>query len=269
MHADLTPRESAVLLYLAKTRVLSKLRDNTLAHKAADAHLDAMTVAVMYSFLRGRKAYKSGGINAAVKAVRDGLLKSLPPVLLKTVAAGGNAAIAKVPKHRAAMRALKPQRPGQPHSSEPPFNLQFNATDEAAIAWAKQHAAELAKDLSETSRDRIKDAVARATEGDGIEAAYDDILDAVGDETRADMIARTETMWAMAEGQQQGWEQAAEAGLLDDDQQVVWIATSGCCDDCDEMDGETRPLNGEYDDPDYADGPPAHPNCRCTEGIAG
>jgi hypothetical protein len=166
------------------------------------------------------------------------------------------------------MRTLKPQRPGQPHSDEPPFRLQFNAKDESAIAWAQDHAAELAEGLSKTSRDDIKSAVAAALEGDGIESSYDDILDAVGDEDRAAMIARTETMWAANEGQQQGWEQAAEAGLLDEDQQVVWIATSGCCDDCDDMDGETRPLNGEYDDPDYADGPPAHPNCRCTEGIA-
>ena len=39
------------------------------------------------------------------------------------------------------------------------------------------------------------------------------------------------------------------------------------CDDCDELDGTTAPINGSY--AGGADGPPLHPNCRCTEGISG
>ena len=269
---ELTSRQSAVLLLAAKLRVdalnVAK-RDQTPLHAAADAHLDAMTVAVHYSFLKGRKAYKSGGTDAAVRAIRAALLVSLPPVLLKCVAAGGEAALKALPKPRAAaMRALKPQVPGQPHSTTGPFGLAFNVNDPAAIEWAQEHAAELAQGLSDTSRQAIKDAIAAALEGDGLDAAYDDILDAVGDPVRASMIARTETMWAASEGQQQGWNQAIDAGLLSSNDRVEWIATSGACDICANLDGETRPVNGEYDDSDGADGPPQHPNCRCTEGIS-
>lgn len=233
-------------------------------HKAADTHLNAMTVAVMYGFMKGRKAYKSGGTKAAVKAIRASLLVSLPPVLLKCVEAGGKVAYAKV--HRAsALRTLRPQVPGQPHDTSGDFGLAFNVTDPNAVQWARDHAAELADGLSATSEQDIQDAVASALAGDGLDAAYDDILAAVGDEARANMIARTEIMDAANEGLAQGWDQAQEAGLLGSDAKKVWIATSGCCDECDEVDGEEVPLDEDFS---VGDDPPLHPNCRCTMGIA-
>ncbi len=116
------------MLLVAKLRVVAR-RDEMVVHAVADKHLSAMTVAVMYGFLRGRKAYKSGGIGtssgakAAVSAVRAALLVSLPLVLLKAVVAGGNAGIAMLPRRRAAsaMRTLKP------------FDIRFDATSEEAI----------------------------------------------------------------------------------------------------------------------------------------
>lgn len=420
----LTLQTSAALLLLAKHHASAR-RDNNAVHKAADAHYKAMLLAVQYAFLRGRKAYKSGGIDAAVKAIRTGLLVSLPPVLGKVLEAGGKATIAGLPKNRAAefdeaqhprddkgrfgnsdihvyhitsksaplasfkekgilpsthsiygngvymantpestqyyesldkgqllridkeklvekfgvypqsktgveydehtgevtlsgnraippdmvdvktsagwqklsewkapaaptaklsragfpmkrQTSFKPQRPTglkwpTRHASLrtlAPIAIRFDVADPNAVKWAKEHAAELADGISETSRERIKDAVARAVAGAGIDEAYDDILDAVGSEARADVIARTETMTAANEGQREAWDQAVEKGLLSEDSKAVWIATSGCCDDCDDLDGETRDLDGEYPDPG-ADGPPLHPNCRCTEGIAG
>jgi hypothetical protein len=274
-----TPRASALMLLAAKMRVAAK-RNNTPVHQAADKHLGAMQLAVMYGFLRGRKAYKAGGVDAAVKAIHAALLVSLPPVLVKTFVAGGNAGAGIVPKRRVAetsgagchdagvREADRSRTASRPITTLAPFDIRFDVSSPEAIAWAKEHAAELADGLSETSRDNIKDAIASALEGDGIDAAYDDILAAVGDSDRAEMIARTEVMTAANEGQREGWSQAVDAGLLPKDTEIEWIATSDCCDDCADLDGATRPIDGEYEDSDAGDGPPLHPNCRCTEGVA-
>lgn len=397
------PKHGEVLVDAKHIRTAASVRrDHNPLHAAADKHLPAMTVAVSYAFMRGRKAYKCGGKDAAVKAIRAALLESLPPVLLKTLVAGGEAglgmlklraagdvdghefhgnqwkdgastvserttpkgvdvlsvslpdsqgwisfqtksapassdhlALKHVPSGFAAVKNAEVKTKGtgegfrlykealghlhakgfegiasnrndrnessnklwdsfKRHGAEVttvthgddtfdllkhlsaavlrsaanPISIRFDATDENAIQWAHDHAAELATGISDTSRERIANAIERAVAGDGIDAAYDDILAAVGDEDRADMIARTEVMTAANEGQREGWDQAVEAGLLPDDSKVEWIATSGCCDDCDELDGETRDIDGEYDDADAGDGPPLHPNCRCTEGIA-
>jgi hypothetical protein len=146
------------------------------------------------------------------------------------------------------------------------FDLTFNASDPVAAKWAREHAAELATSLSDTTRQAIKDAVARQQETG--EDSYDDILDAVGDETRAELIARTESMRAANEGQREAWDQAVEAGLLPDDARKVWIAAGDPCPECEVLDGEEVDLGEDYPG-DGGDGPPLHPNCRCTEGVVG
>ncbi len=150
----------------------------------------------------------------------------------------------------------------------PRLDMRFDATNPRAAQWAKDHAAELAKGISDTTEERIKDAVSRAFEGAGIDELFGDIEDAVGDEDRAALIGRTEAMTAVNEGQREGWDQAIESGLLSGDEKVAWIATSDACPECEELDGETRGIDGEYPG-DGGDGPPLHPNCRCTEGIIG
>lgn len=254
------PKHGEVLIDSKHLRSASRHPESQI-HAAADAHLTQMTVAVMYAFLKGRKAYKSGGTAAATKAVRAALLESLPPVLVKAFKAGGNAAVEKLPKVKLAeMRAAK----DKPVDAK--LTMKFDAKNEAASKWAKQHAGELAKDISATTEQAIKDAVARAQEEGDLRQQRDDILDAVGDESRAELIARTESMTAANEGQREAWDQAVDAGLLTGDERREWIATSDACDDCSELDGETTDLDGEYPN-DGGDGPPLHPNCRCTEGI--
>lgn len=150
-------------------------------------------------------------------------------------------------------------------TADGPLNIRFDVSDPNAVKWAREHAAELAKGLSETSRQDIQDAVANALDGDGIDAAYDDILAAVGDEDRADLIARTEIMDAANQGFLQGLSQAQDAGLLPEDATKQWIATSGCCDECDDLDGEEVLLDEDFSSGD--DSPPAHPRCRCALGV--
>jgi hypothetical protein len=77
---------------------------------------------------------------------------------------------------------------------------------------------------------------------------------------RAETIARTLTIDASAEGQAQLWKQAVEKGELDEaDWDVIWIVTKDdrLCDECLEMEGERRPIDGTYEN---GEGPPTlHP----------
>lgn len=84
---------------------------------------------------------------------------------------------------------------------------------------------------------------------------------------RATLIARTEVIAAANEGQRQLWAQAVGKGLLGWDQLRVWIVTPDdrLCQECASYGGSKTPL-GEPFDNGY-DGPPAHPGCRCSQGL--
>lgn len=91
---------------------------------------------------------------------------------------------------------------------------------------------------------------------------------------RARRIARTETIFAESKGRQETWKAAEEAGALPKVQRV-WISQPPGpspdmpCEICIGLDGSTAPLTGEYDSDELGpiQGPPAHPNCTCTETI--
>jgi hypothetical protein len=261
-------------------------------HRAADAHYKPMLLAVQASFNIGRKAYKSGGVDAAVSAIKRALLIALPPVLIKTFVAGGNVGVGMVPKRRAAetvMRCSRCEYPTrdkeQEHpgicvcggyiddvpnlnlraAADKPFDIRFDVSDPAAAKWAREHTSKIADDISQTSKDRINEAIATALEGDGLDAAYDTILSAVGDESRADMIARTESMDSANQGALAGFNAAQDAGLLPANATKVWIASPDACDDCIELDDEEVAIDEDFSSGD--DAPPAHPNCRCSVGI--
>lgn len=85
---------------------------------------------------------------------------------------------------------------------------------------------------------------------------------------RAMTIARTETMWAANRGILESWAAAVEEGLLDGAAVKVWFASDDerTCPTCgDELDGERVPLGEDFSN--GADGPPDHPDCRCTMTI--
>lgn len=226
-------------------------------HDAADAHLKAVTVAVRYAFAKGRKALGNPpNAERAAKAVKAALLEVLPGTLSKVLKTGGELASTKLPAMKAAALA----------TAAAPLKMRFDVSNPLAVKWAKEHAAELATQISDTTEQAIRDAVAKAVESGDLSAAIDEIETAVGDDTRAELIARTEIMTAANEGQRQAWDQAAEAGFLSGDERRVWIAAGDACPLCDALDGEETDLGGSYSG-DGGDGPPLHPNCRCTEGI--
>lgn len=84
---------------------------------------------------------------------------------------------------------------------------------------------------------------------------------------RASTIARTETNAAMNRGQRATWRDLSATGLLDTARwRREWLTVlpaPGVCEICAPLDKEQAPIHGVY--ADGTDGPPAHPNCRCTE----
>lgn len=152
-----------------------------------------------------------------------------------------------------------------------PTSFAFDTNNSDAASWATDHAGELISGVTQATRDSIHDLVADAfNSDDGYDASalVDDIAAEIGgDEARAELIAQTETMAAANAGQQEAWAQAVDSGLLNGDEQQEWIVSDddAACDDCSDLDGETVGLDEEFSD--GSDGPPAHPNCRCTLGL--
>jgi SPP1 gp7 family putative phage head morphogenesis protein len=149
----------------------------------------------------------------------------------------------------------------------------FDRTNPNAVEKVREQAADLIKGISETTREQIKDLVEQAfTDPDmDVHSLADEIDAIIDDPDRAETIARTEVMSAANEGQLEAWDQAKEDGLLTGAEQKEWIVTPDdrLCPVCEPMDGETVPIDEDFDvDGDLLDGPPAHPNCRCTLGLS-
>lgn len=182
----------------------------------------------------------------------------------------------------------------------------FDVTNPRVTEWIRQHSAELVTEISDSSKQAIRDLVARAyTEGipapalgrmirqsigltsrqaravanmrarmmaDGKRA---DVIERVTDayakrllRQRAEMIARTELIKAETQGQLALWKQQVAAGMLPGDVLKEWIVTDDdrLCPECQDLDGNKVPLDLNF--VGGVDGPPLHPNCRCAFRLA-
>ena len=136
-------------------------------------------------------------------------------------------------------------------------DVMLDQANEQAIAWAQEHAAELVRGLDQTTRDMVRTLVGEALEQGWSNDTLADELEGseAFDDARSERIARTETAFADVSGNLIGWK---ASGVVESKQ---WIVGAGCCDECEELDGETVDLDGTFSD--GSDGPPAHPMCRC------
>lgn len=131
-----------------------------------------------------------------------------------------------------------------------------------AVTWADGHAADLVTGITETMRDRLRDAIADGLdENTGMQGILANILQAgIFDEDRADMIARTEVANANQQGALAGMKQAAGTGLYVTKE---WYPDPQACDIC--LDNAAQgeiPYDEEFDSGD--DAPTAHPFCECS-----
>lgn len=88
---------------------------------------------------------------------------------------------------------------------------------------------------------------------------------------RARTVARTETLYASNQGQNELWKQAVDAGQLEASQKRRWLTTpdSRARDDHVEMHGQERGLDEPFESPSGSKIEPGEePNCRCGQGLA-
>jgi hypothetical protein len=272
--------------------------------QAADAQQSKLEVAVTYAFAMGRKALSKTSPNPDVvaNAVKRALFAVLPKTLLAVLNEGGRVGLEILQQQLRTAGGPgsghfgHAGRPGEVGGSAPfqivypdgsvqqfrasdsfrtakkdkktsPFSITFNVKNPHAKQWAEEHATELAKDLSDTTRDAVRRAIAEIFETGDADEAFARIREAVGNKARAALIARTEVLRAAHAGQRLAWDQAVDEGFLSGDERRVWIATPiNPCPLCQELDGKTAQLGKDYP-LDGGEGPPLHPNCRCTEGI--
>lgn len=167
------------------------------------------------------------------------VLDELVPLLEKALAEGGAAALAQLPVVKDVERMLA-------------------LVNEYGVEYAKEAAAELVKNISEATRNMIRSDVREAME----QGWSNDVLASrlqggyAFSPERAEVIARTETAKADVEGNIAAYK---ESGVVSGKQ---WITGAGCCDLCDELDGEIVGLDEEFPN-EGGNGPPLHPNCRC------
>jgi len=186
------------------------------------------------------------------------------------------------------------------------FKLLFDIINPRAVAWARDRVGNLIREVSEGTRQAIRQLIAAALERGGhpydtarrirqyiglterqmraldnywerlsIEGLparrVDEMVDAYARRLlrdRAKLIARTETIQAAAEGARESWRQAVDAGLLREDEwEREWITTED-----DRTCEVCLAMDGKRAPINGAyengsGGPTLHPACRCTEGL--
>lgn len=200
---------------------------------------------------------KAKRANAAVDALDFSDWTNLPPLLqgaIVTVAvAGGSSALDQLGLFDDTTKQLMTQ----------------NAT-----AWASDRAAEMVGmkwvddelvpnpnaewQITEGTRSMIRSLTVQAeSEGWGADEFSNALQDSTAfSDSRAEMIARTESAKADVHGNIQGWK---ASGVVESKQ---FLAAPDCCDECQELDGEVVGLDDTFSD--GSDGAPLHPNCRCN-----
>lgn len=246
-------------------------------HRAADRFVKDLENAVLDAFDAGMEAMSRDALKAAlvsqdmrqvyllvsgaIMVTANTLRPELEAVYTDIMRASG----------RAAARRLRKQiAPRDARLADVAFA--FDVTDPRAVEWISNHAAETITGISEKTRTEIRDLVEEAfVEQFDVDELADKIAEVIDDPDRADTIARTESMRASNQGQIESWKQATDEGLLTGEEQKEWITTPDdrLCPICEPLDGETTPMDKPFStELGRVDGPPVHPNCRCTIGLS-
>ena len=209
-------------------------------------------------------------MSAAITAFEKSFTPRFESVLSDVQAASGTAA-AKTLRQQLKARNAAVRDLGFRSAAPKVKDFAFDRTNPDAKQWVADHATETIEEMSKATREAIRDLVDQSFDGDfDVHDLADQIAELIGDDARAETIARTETMKASNAGQQEAWDQAVDAGLLTGSEQQVWIVTPDdrLCPICEPLDGQEQDLGGKFDtELGKVDGPPAHPRCRCTVGL--
>jgi hypothetical protein len=193
-------------------------------------------------------------------------------------------------------------------AAEGHLNYAFNVANPEVPRWAERHAGRLIVEIGKGTRDSIRALITRAVrEGQhpyvtarairpliglherwatavlnyryGLEAQSGVQLERVESltgryysrllNTRAETIARTETLGAQNAGKLEAWSQAFSGGLFGPDEPTKqWVAAPDAEPICAELDGTEVALSDVFtSELGDVEAPPLHPNCRCTMAV--
>lgn len=136
----------------------------------------------------------------------------------------------------------------------------YDPMNDSARVWIQEHAAELAKGVTDTTRQALRQTIEDGwTQGEGVDEIAKRILEVMeyASRYRSYMIARTETTNAANMG---AISAAQQTGI----QTKTWWAAvdERMCSLCSGLHGTTVPIDEPFEFGGM--GPSRHPNCRCT-----
>lgn len=242
--------------------------------------------------LRAGQAIPPDALTALVTAMAQGQRAGFVMSMQAANVAGGDYEASQLPK------AVE-RRAGAP--------VVYDPVTAGAVDWAQRRAAALVTEVTADTRAALNDTVATyirqgvrpevmareikgmiglrsdqqqaalnyraALEEQGVKAErIDRLMEKYQSEqlqSRAELIARTETMTALNEGRAAMIQEVVETGLVLETELIKTWATAKderVCPVCGPMDGESIGRNETFVLPDATEieQPPAHPNCRCV-----
>lgn len=167
------------------------------------------------------------------------------------------AALRKYASDRAQAAVLIAARSAGTNSAE--LDAMLRQANAEAVEWAAKHSARLVTEITETTRDEMREMLEHAvSEGKTNEEIANEIADAYAFSSgRSERIARTETSFAENRGTLDGWK---ASGLVAGKEVLPDVDPCPIC-EANAAQG-VIPVDGEFQSGDQ--GPPFHPNCECT-----
>lgn len=131
--------------------------------------------------------------------------------------------------------------------------VNFDVVNKSALDFAKQYRYKWIKEITDTTREQVQQAISDWIQSGASLPALDKTLEPIFGADRADMIAATEVTRVFAQANMDLWE---STGMVSS---ATWMTSKdeSVCPECDANDG----MEVGIGDLDAA--PPAHPNCRC------
>lgn len=138
-----------------------------------------------------------------------------------------------------------------------PLGVDWALVNAAAARWVREYGGQLIKDITETSRTAVNDAVGDYFEDQLTLGELTGRLERIFGPVRAETIAATEVTRAAVEGERETVYELEKYGIKFDQ---IWQTENDelVCPIC-------GPLHNKAEGDGWtkADGPPAHPQCRC------
>jgi len=147
-------------------------------------------------------------------------------------------------------------------SEQVSIGIDYTMSNVNALNYARQYASDMVKGIDETTGAIIENAIGDFIDKPGFNIGniIDQLIETGMTDKRAASIAVTETTRAFAEGQKFAGEELRKE-FPDVKIEKTWFTNNDdrVCDICGPMDGKSVAYEDDFD----AEGPPAHPNCRC------